>query len=56
MASLKKGEWSHYLGCHVNGRENDHVTEVVNGGRMVVFNGGLVEGAWSCYRGQYNGG
>ena len=36
--------WSCYRGCHFNGRENGHVTEVVTNGE------------WSCYRGgQFNG-
>ena len=30
-----------YRGCHVNGRENGHVTEVIT----------LMEGKWSGYRG-----
>ena len=33
--------WLCYGGCHFNGRENGHVTEVAS----------LWEGAWSCYRG-----
>ena len=38
--------WSCY-GGHFNGRENGHVTEVVN----------LMEGEWSCYGGsQFKGG
>ena len=59
MASLKKGEWSCYLG-HFNGKENGHFTEVVtvmegdghvtevvfNGGRMVMLQSWcLMEGA-----------
>ena len=36
-----------YGGCHFNGRENGHVTEVVT----------LMEGEWSYYRGgQFNRG
>ena len=39
--------WLCYGGCHFNGRENGHVTEVAS----------LWEGAWSCYRGgHFNGG
>ena len=38
--------WSCYGGCHCNGRENGHVTEVVN----------LMAGEWSYYRvGQFKG-
>ena len=38
---------SRYRGCHFNGRENGHVTEVVT----------LMEAEWSCYRGgHFNGG
>ena len=29
LVSLTEGEWSCYGGCHFNGRENGHVTEVV---------------------------
>ena len=40
--------WSCYGGCHFNGRENGHVTEVVDN---------LMEGEWSCYGGsQFKGG
>ena len=36
-AKIEK-EWSCYGGCHFNGRENGHITEVViNGGRMVML-------------------
>ena len=48
MVMLLKWEekWSCYRGCHFNGSENGHVTEVVS----------LMEGEWSCYRGcQFNG-
>ena len=39
--------WSCYGGCHFNGRENGHVTEVVT----------LMEGEWSYYGGgQFKGG
>ena len=39
--------WSCYGGCHFNGRENGHVTEVVT----------LMEGEWSYYGGgQFNRG
>ena len=42
-----EGEWLCYGGCHFNGRENSHVTEVVT----------LMEGEWSYYRGgQFNRG
>ena len=46
LAKIEK-VWSCYGGCHFNGRENGHVTEVVT----------LMEGEWSYYRGgQFKGG
>ena len=46
LAKIEK-VWSCYGGCHFNGRENGHVTEVVT----------LMEGEWSyCRGGQLKGG
>ena len=41
MPAKREKIWSCYRGCHFNGRENGHVTEVVT----------LMEAEWSCYGG-----
>ena len=48
VVSLKKGEWSCYGGCHLNGGR-----KVIRGSSVFSF----MEGEWSCYSGgQFKGG